>query len=55
MAERNQPPQERDPVRGRFTGRLPVIKGRLTPDEVDSAAERTQPLGVVKQFREKGY
>lgn len=40
---------DRDPTQGRFAGMLDTGKGsksgELTRDEVDSTAEKTQPLG----------
>lgn len=37
---------------GQFSGKLPVIKGKLTQDQIDSLTDETAPIGAVKDFRE---
>lgn len=56
MTERSKPKHSRqDPAQGEFSGTLPVIRGKLTKDEIDALAEKTQTIGPVKEFRERGY
>lgn len=56
MTERSKPKHSRqDPTQGEFNGTLPVIRGKLTQDEIDALAEKTEPLIWTKEAREKDY
>lgn len=49
---KRQPAKANTPTDGKLSGKLPVIKGKLSRDELDALTEDTAPLGVVKDFRD---